>query len=206
MMTKMVAPAAAAAALVVLGAWGSSAQRPDAHGAMAQGKVAGAVCVLTPTSKSGGNARGTIYFTPQGDGMRVHGTIEGIAPGDHGFHVHEFGDLTKDDATAAGGHFNPTGAPHAGPNASRRHVGDLGNIKANGRGVAVVDLVDDQIRLSGPHSILGRGLVVHAKADDLRTPPSGNAGDRVAVGVIGVMGTEPAKDAAKKKEAAAKRR
>jgi Cu-Zn family superoxide dismutase len=87
---------------------------------------------------------------------------------------------------SAGGHFNPTGMPHAGPTAGKRHVGDLGNIEANEKGVAKVDLVDPALSFSGATSIIGRSLIVHAKPDDLKTPPAGNAGDRVACGVIGV--------------------
>ncbi len=110
--------------------------------------------------------------------------MSGLAPGQHGFHVHESGDLS-DTATgkSTGGHFNPTEHEHGKPSDSDRHVGDLGNIEADQTGVANIDVIDTVISLSGPNSIVGRGLVIHAQADQF-TQPSGDAGDRVAIGVI----------------------
>jgi Cu-Zn family superoxide dismutase len=118
--------------------------------------------------------------------MHVHAEISGLTPGEHGFHIHEFG-VWSADGMACGGHFNPTMQPHAGPDSPKRHVGDLGNVKANANGNATLDLDDRHLSFHGAHSILGRGLVVHEKADDLKTQqPPGNAGGRLAVGVIGV--------------------
>lgn len=142
-----------------------------------------AVAVLYPTQNS--NAKGTITFTKTGDGIRVKGEITGLSPGKHGFHVHEFGDATSSDGKSAGGHFNPKGEDHGAPDAKHRHAGDFGNVEAGKDGIAKVDFVDAQISFVGANSILGRGLVVHAKPDDLKSQPSGDAGDRVAVGVIG---------------------
>ncbi len=147
-------------------------------------KIENAVAVLYPTQ--GHEVEGTITFTKSGEGIRVQGKVSGLSPGKHGFHIHEFGDASSPDGKAAGGHFNPTVQPHAGPDAEHRHGGDFGNIEAGADGVATVDLVDTHITFEGPKSILGRGVVVHAEADDLKTQPSGNAGARVAVGVIGV--------------------
>lgn len=114
------------------------------------------------------------------------GSIRGLKPGLHGFHVHQFGDLRKvDDGSSAGDHFAPHGHQHGRPDTESRHVGDLGNIEADVNGVAHVDKVDDVISLAGSNSILGRALVVHA-GEDKFTPPSGDAGSRVAFGVIGV--------------------
>ena len=87
---------------------------------------------------------------------------------------------------STGGHFNPEKAEHAGPKTHKRHVGDLGNIDADDSGHAHYDMVDDQLRFEGPTSILGRGLIIHEKADDFKTQPTGNAGGRVSAGVIGV--------------------
>ena len=112
--------------------------------------------------------------------------VVGVGGGLHGFHVHEFGDCSSPDAMSTGGHFNPTGMPHAAPTAGKRHVGDLGNIEANADGVATLDIIDPAMTFAGPTSIIGRGLIVHAKADDLKSQPAGAAGDRVACGVIGV--------------------
>ncbi len=143
-----------------------------------------AVCVLTPTK--GSMVQGVIAFTQKGDAIEIAGEVTGLTPGKHGFHVHEFGDLNSPDGTATGGHFNPDKEKHGGPHDKERHVGDLGNIEAGPDGKATVHMTDKLIRLHGPHSIIGRGLIVHAKADDLKSQPTGDAGGRVAHGVIGV--------------------
>ncbi len=143
-----------------------------------------AIVVLHPTK--GNKVEGTLTFTKTGEGLRVMGKVSGLSPGKHGFHIHQYGDTSSPDGTSAGGHFNPTDQPHAGPTEEHRHKGDFGNIEAGADGIAEVDFVDTHIALEGANSILGRGVVVHAKADDLTSQPSGNAGERVAVGVIGV--------------------
>jgi Cu-Zn family superoxide dismutase len=142
-----------------------------------------AVCVLTPTKDS--KVHGIITFTVKGDEVQVTGKVEGLTPGEHGFHVHEFGDINSADGMATGGHFDSDAHKHGPEDAAERHTGDLGNIKAGEDGVATIDKTDKVIKLSGPNSIIGRGLIVHAKADDY-SQPTGNAGGRVAQGVIGV--------------------
>lgn len=105
--------------------------------------------------------------------------------------MHEFGDTTN-GCVSAGAHFNPHAKEHGGPTSAVRHVGDLGNVVANGSGVGKVDLTDSQISLSGEHNIIGRTLVVHADPDDLGvgghelSKTTGNAGARVGCGVIGI--------------------
>lgn len=147
-------------------------------------RVQRAVAVLVPTE--GSDVSGTIYFTQRRGEVEVTGHIRGLEPGKHGFHVHQYGDLTNlETGASAGGHFNPTGMPHGRPDEEERHVGDLGNIEADQNGMANVNISDPMLRLNGPQSILGRAIVVHAKADEF-TQPSGDAGDRVALGVIGV--------------------
>ncbi|ODT97979.1 MAG: hypothetical protein ABS79_06650 [Planctomycetes bacterium SCN 63-9] len=141
-----------------------------------------AVAVLFPTKDS--KAGGRVTFTKQGRGVHVHAEITGLTPGKHGFHIHEFG-VYSDDGMAAGGHFNPHNAKHANHDAAKRHVGDLGNITANENGNATLDLDDDHLAFHGPNSIIGRGVVVHAKADDF-SQPVGNAGGRVAVGTVAI--------------------
>lgn len=156
----------------------------DAH------QVMHAVCVLQPVGNS--KVSGTIRFDRQGEQLHVTGTVKGLSPGKHGFHVHEFGDL-RDSETgkSAGGHFNPTGAPHGhqkGDN-KERHAGDFGNIEAGADGVAKIDFSDSVASIQGDHSIIGHGIVVHADEDKF-TQPSGDAGPRVAFGVIGVANPE----------------
>lgn len=118
--------------------------------------------------------------------MEIAGQIRGLEPGKHGFHVHEYVDLTdRRTGKAAGGHYNPANQPHGRPEADERHVGDLGNIEADENGEATVRKRDSVIQLNGPHSIIGRAIVVHADADEF-TQPSGDAGARPTVGVIGL--------------------
>lgn len=144
-----------------------------------------AVAVLHPTA--GNNVSGTVTFTEVADGVQVKAEITGLTPGNHGFHVHEFGDCSAADASSAGAHFNPTHKPHAGPDAPERHEGDMGNVQADASGKAKLEYVDHQISLTNDQrSAIGRSVVVHAKADDLKTQPSGDSGARVACGVIGV--------------------
>ena len=129
----------------------------------------------------------------QGDGpVSVTAEISGLAPGLHGFHVHQFGDNT-DGCTSAGPHYNPDGVDHGAPEDPKgsRHAGDLGNVEANADGVAKFDVKDSLISLNGERSILGRTMVIHADIDDLGkgghelSKKTGNAGGRLACGVIG---------------------
>jgi superoxide dismutase, Cu-Zn family len=143
-----------------------------------------AICVMTPTK--GSKVSGKVIFTQKADGIEITGEITGLTPGKHGFHVHEFGDLSSDDGMATGGHFNPDKEKHGGPHDKERHVGDLGNVDADQNGTVTLKTTDKLIQLHGPHSIIGRGLIVHAKADDLKSQPAGDAGARMAQGVIGV--------------------
>lgn len=143
-----------------------------------------AVAQLYPTE--GYDASGIVLFIQEGDAVRIVADIENLSPGEHGFHIHQFGDCTAADATSAGGHYAPYGNPHGAPWSAERHVGDLGNIVADEDGAVSMERVDEVLRLSGPHSIIGRAVVVHAQADDYVTQPSGAAGARVACGVIGL--------------------
>lgn len=146
--------------------------------------ISRAVAVFCPTQ--GNNVRGLVTFTQVEGGIRVVADLEGLTPGTHGFHIHEYGDCSSADGMSAGGHFNPKGVQHCGPDCAMRHVGDLGNLKADADGKAHVDRVDTQLKFKGVASIIGRSVIVHAKADDLTSQPSGNAGARVACGVVGI--------------------
>ena len=146
-----------------------------------------AIAVLVAGNDSG--VSGTVTFEQTPAGVRVVANLKGLTPGKHGFHVHQKGDLSAADLTSTGGHFNPSGHDHAGPTDAMRHVGDLGNLEADEHGNAHMDIVDHKLALAGEHSIIGRGLIVHADEDDLTSQPTGNAGGRVAGGVIGIIGT-----------------
>jgi Cu-Zn family superoxide dismutase len=159
-----------------------------AAGVALAGAPAKAVAVLQPTKDS--KVAGSVTFTKVPTGVKVAAHVTGLAPGKHGFHVHEFGDCSAPDGASAGGHFNPTGSPHAAPSDAQRHTGDMGNIEANAEGVADLEYVDTKAAFEGDGSILGRGVIVHASADDMKTQPTGAAGARLACGVVGVAKTE----------------
>uniref|UniRef100_A0A6I9QKL0 Superoxide dismutase [Cu-Zn] n=1 Tax=Elaeis guineensis var. tenera TaxID=51953 RepID=A0A6I9QKL0_ELAGV len=152
--------------------------------------MAKAVAVLGGTE----GVTGTVYFTQEGDGpTTVTANISGLKPGLHGFHVHALGDTTN-GCMSTGPHFNPHGKEHGAPEDENRHAGDLGNATAGEDGTVTFSIVDNQIPLSGPKSIVGRAVVVHADPDDLGkgghelSKSTGNAGGRVACGVIGLQG------------------
>ena len=142
------------------------------------------ISVLHPTA--GNKVSGTVTFTEVADGVQVQAEITGLSPGKHGFHVHEFGDCSAADLASAGAHFNPTNKPHAGPDTAERHVGDMGNLEADASGAAKLDYVDHEISLTDDQrSVIGRSVIVHAKADDLKSQPAGDSGARIGCGVIG---------------------
>src|SRR3954462_15464853 len=143
-----------------------------------------AIAVLHPTT--GSNVAGTVTFTASGETVKVVADISGLTPGKHGFHIHEFGDCSSPDGKSAGGHFNPGNHQHGAPDATDRHAGDLGNIEADATGKAHLEVTDTVMKLSGSDSILGHAVIVHEKADDLKTQPTGDAGGRLGCGVIGV--------------------
>lgn len=137
-------------------------------------------------STAGNSAEGIVTFTQTEEGLRVEANISGLdTNGVHGFHIHEFGDCRADDATSAGGHYNPSDMPHAGPMDEERHVGDMGNLIANENGVAEYIYLDEKIDLGGVYSVLGLAVVVHAQEDDLESQPVGDAGGRIGCGIIG---------------------
>lgn len=135
-----------------------------------------------------GNAvSGTATFTQMGDQVLVEAEIKGLTPGLHGIHIHEKGDCSAPDATSAGGHFNPAGKPHGGPEGAERHAGDLGNLIADSYGTAILKVTVGGISIvkDAPNSVIGRSLIVHADPDDYKTQPTGNSGKRVACAIIG---------------------
>lgn len=172
------------AGLLVLGVAAGLSCGGGKQQAAGEGSVTKAVAVLNPTE--GSKVHGVVTFTQDANGIRVVAAVDGLTPGKHGFHIHEFGDCTSPDGNSAGGHFNPHGALHAGPTEEKRHAGDLGNIEAGPNGAAKYDRVDAHLTFSGKDSIVGRSVIVHAQPDDLATQPTGGAGARLVCGVIGV--------------------
>lgn len=122
----------------------------------------------------------------------IFGDLIGLAPGEHGIHIHEKGDPRK-CCGALGDHYNPFNKQHGGIDSEIRHVGDLGNIQVDGSGKCQFSLFDKQkqIRITGPHSIIGRSIIIHEDKDDLGLgsfPDSkinGHSGKRIAYGIIG---------------------
>lgn len=134
---------------------------------------------------------GTVTITEEaGGGVRIIADFTGVADGKHGFHVHENGQCDHDAAggshfTSAGGHFNPTNAEHACPPTTPRHAGDLGNLVIRG-GRGHLEISSADLSLSGPNSLVGKALILHANEDDCKTQPTGNSGDRVVCGVVAI--------------------
>jgi Cu-Zn family superoxide dismutase len=143
-----------------------------------------ATAKLEPTK--GSKTFGEATFEQVGDKVHVVVYVQGLKPGqEHGLHIHEVGDCSSGDGMSAKGHFNPYGKPHARHDSRERHAGDLPSLKAAKNGRAKVDAMLDIITVGpGPASIVGRGLIVHADPDDYKTQPTGNAGARIACGVI----------------------
>ena len=142
-----------------------------------------ATAALQPTK--GSKALGEATFEQVGDKVRVIVFAQGLKPdAEHGFHIHEAGDCSSGDGMSAKGHFNPAGKPHGTPG-RESHAGDMPMLKAAKNGRAKLDFVLEGVTLaSGSNSIVGRGLIIHADPDDFKTQPTGNAGARLACGVI----------------------
>jgi len=133
-----------------------------------------------------GRVQGTVTFEKVEGGVKVIADVSGLTPGKHGFHIHEYGDCSASDFTSTGGHFMMAGEAHGAPGVAMTHKGDMGNLDADASGHAHMEWVDSEMSFEGPHSIIGRGVIVHEKEDDLVTQPTGGAGARIACGVIGL--------------------
>ncbi|XP_020366739.1 superoxide dismutase [Cu-Zn]-like [Rhincodon typus] len=150
--------------------------------------MANAICILTGHF----NIFGVVFFkTDVTDCVIVKGEFTGLPPGKHGLHIHSFGDLTN-DWISAGPHYNPDNEIHGAPEENNRHAGDLGNVEVNEDGLAKLDMEVQHFHLTGIHSIIGRSLVIHQNEDDLgkgdneESLTTGNTGEGLAWGVIGI--------------------
>ena len=163
----------AATGIVLLAACASMPQDPPRATAQLQ-------------STKGNKAFGEATFEQVGDKVHVVIYVQGLKAGqEHGLHIHEVGDCSSGDGMSTKGHFNPMNKPHAHSGTTDRHAGDLPSLKAGKDGRAKVDVKLDVITVvPGPAGIIGRGLIVHADPDDYKTQPTGNAGARLACGVI----------------------
>ena len=171
------APAEAPASVEDAAATGNADMMPEAVSARAS---------ATLQATEGNSVAGSLEFTSVDGGVRVTGQVTGLQGGEHGFHVHENGDCSAPDASSAGGHFNPASTAHGRVGQGEHHAGDSDNISANAQGVATVDTLLQGVTLGDATGtdIVGRGVIVHADPDDYTTQPTGNAGGRLACGVI----------------------
>jgi Cu-Zn family superoxide dismutase len=187
--------AAAVVTALSFGCAMSGGQEHD-HSAHAQGTgqqasplagVKNGIAVLHPTE--GNKASGIVRFTQTDGGVKVVAEVSGLTPnGKHGFHVHEFGDCSDPKAESAGGHYDPMKTKTHGKPTSQpvhRHAGDMGNLTADADGKATLELTLEGATIGGENAIVGRSVIVHAKEDNFGQP-TGNAGGRIACGVIGV--------------------
>ena len=135
-----------------------------------------------------GKEMGMLSLVQTGDGVKITGTVSGLEPGEHAFHIHETGKCDPPDFKSAGGHFNPLGTPH-GKHGGGPHAGDMDNLTAGDDGKVAIDVVNGRVSLNpnGKISVFdadGSAIVIHAGPDDYSSQPSGAAGSRVACGVI----------------------
>lgn len=142
-----------------------------------------ATAVVSATA--GSNVNGVVHFTELADSsVEVHAVLTGVPEGVHGFHVHEIGDCGNNGG-AAGMHFNPATTAHGAPTADPHHAGDFGNVTADASGKTEIRFTTRSITVTaGPNSVVGKAVIVHEKADDMTTQPTGNAGARIGCGVV----------------------
>ena len=145
-----------------------------------------AIAIVQATA--GNKVSGVVYFQQKEKKVNVTANIEGLTPNQkHGFHIHQYGDISALNGTSAGGHYNPKGVAHSLPHSTgEKHLGDLGNLSANAEGKANLVLSLNDISLCcSKNSIIGRSIIIHKNEDD-GGQPTGNAGPRIGMGVIGI--------------------
>lgn len=146
-------------------------------------------CAVTAAVKSpSGDDLGKVELMQTPHGVLIKARLVGLAPGTHAMHLHEKG-MCEPDFGASGGHFNPTGAQHGYQNPEGYHHGDLPNFVVGESGKADVDVFSKDLRLCGGETPLlldddGAALIIHKGADDYKTDPAGDAGERIACAVL----------------------
>lgn len=185
-------------ATLALSACGQGSQQPSSEMASETTAPAEPSAPAAPSAESataqlaatqGNTAHGALTLSQSPEGVHITGTVQGLAPnGQFGFHIHEKGDCSAPDASSAGAHFNPDDQPHGDPSGEAHHAGDMLNLQADAEGTAQVDTIVRGVALhpGAGHDIVGKAIVVHERADDYTSQPSGNSGNRIACGVIAV--------------------
>lgn len=133
-------------------------------------------------AKSKTETQGTAQFTQKGKMVVMDLNVYKLSPGIHAVHIHEKGDCSSPDGMSAGGHWNPTSHKHGKWDMGEHHMGDIGNLVADKDGVARLEFKTDKWCLDckdETKNIIGKSIVIHAKADDFHTQPTGDAGGRV---------------------------
>lgn len=147
-----------------------------------------ATAKATMEAASGSNVTGEANFTDEGNGtVRFELTVGNLTPGEHAVHLHEKGDCSAEDASSAGGHWNPTMKPHGKRGeGTAYHKGDVANMSVGDDGKGTLSLSIQGWTIGGPDStnVVGKSVIIHEKADDFTTQPTGNAGGRLSCGVI----------------------
>ena len=137
-------------------------------------------------SASGSDLTGTATFTQNGETITLAVEIQSVSPGLHAVHIHEKGDCSAPDGTSAGGHWNPTNVAHGKWGVGEFHLGDIGNITVGEDGTGRIELTTNlwEMGTGSDLDIVGKGIIVHAGADDFTSQPSGAAGARIGCGAI----------------------
>jgi Cu-Zn family superoxide dismutase len=180
------------ALLVVLSSCNTGNKRADdnedATGGQQEKRNEERTAKATMEPASGSNVSGEVTFTERESGkVRIEVKVENLPPGEHAVHLHEHGDCSAADASSAGGHWNPTMKPHGKRgNGTAFHKGDIDNMKVGDDGKGKLTMTIEGWSIGGPDStnIVGKSVIIHEKADDFTSQPSGNAGGRISCGVI----------------------
>lgn len=144
-----------------------------------------AIAEISPAS--GSNVTGTATFTQERNGhVKMVLRVENLSPGEHAVHLHEHGDCSAPDATSAGAHWDPTGDPHGKRGGNGFHAGDIDNMNVGNDGIGTLEMEFDDWSIGGSEetNILNKSVIIHADADDFESQPAGDAGGRIACGVI----------------------
>ncbi|MDO5288327.1 MAG: superoxide dismutase family protein [Pseudomonadota bacterium] len=162
-----------------------ASRTPDEANPRTQASARLAAAAVVPQPNPQSPVAGTVNFSQVRDIVSVNGTVTGLKPNAaHGFHVHEKSDCSAPDFSSAGGHFNPTGQPHGAHGKGAHHLGDMPPLMADAHGTATISFNSQSLKLRGPHSIMGKAIIVHRDPDDPTHQPVGNAGPRLACAVI----------------------